>query len=243
MRLALLGLIVFISYTIQAMTGFGSIILAITFGSFVYPIKTMLPVLVLLDLILNLYIVLRYGEIADFGLLLRNIFPLMTAGAVVGLSILHTYAGNSRFLLGLLVTLLAIFELVNFNKKSGKSSGRIRPEVANAFLFTSGIVEGMYASGGPLVVYVLNKLGIGKSIFRSTLASLWVFMDLFLMGGYLFIGIAGRETWMTTLYLLPVVVLSLKLGEFLHFHIDEKKFRIVVLYILLIGGISILLGR
>ncbi len=241
MKLLLLGLIVFLSYTVQAMTGFGSIILAITFGSFFYPVKAMLPVLVMLDLILNLYIVWKYVKIADTALLFRKILPLMIAGAVVGLSILHAYAGNSKFLLGLLVTFLAIFELVNFYRKSDKSS--IRPEVANAFLFTSGVVEGMYASGGPLVVYVLNKLSIGKSVFRSTLALLWVLMDIFLMAGYLVMGIAGGSSFLATLILLPVVAFSLLWGEFFHFRVDERKFRLIVLYILLIGGLSILFGR
>ncbi len=241
MKLVLLGLIVFVSYTIQAMTGFGSIILAITFGSFFYPVKTMLPVLVLLDLMLNLYIVWKYVKIADKELLLKKILPLMIAGGVVGLSILHAYAGNSKVLLGLFVTILAVFELVNYYKRPLKSE--IRPEVANVFLFTSGVVEGMYASGGPLVVYVLNKLPIGKSVFRSTLALLWVLMDTFLFVGYLAMGIAGWRSFSTTLFLLPVVMLSLIWGEFFHFRVNEKKFKLVVLYILLIGGISILFGR
>jgi len=241
MKLLLLGLIVFLSYTVQAMTGFGSIILAITFGSFFYPVKTVLPVFVLLDLILNLYIVWKYVKIADTALLFRKILPLMIAGAVVGLSIFHAYAGNSKFLLGFLVTFLAIFELVNFYRKSDKVS--IRPEVANAFLFTSGVVEGMYASGGPLVVYVLNKLPISKSVFRSTLALLWVLMDVFLIAGYVVMGIVVKKSFLTVLILFPVVVFSLLWGEFFHFRVDERKFRLTVLYILLVGGLSILFGR
>jgi len=243
MKLAFLGLIIFFSYSLQAMTGFGSIVLAITFGSFFYPIKSMLPILVLLDLILNLYIAFKYGKIAKLGLLLKTVLPLIVAGAVVGLSILHSFAGNSKFLLGLLVTFLAIFELVNFYRNSEKSTGHIRPGIANVFLFASGVVEGMYASGGPLVVYVLNKLAIGKSVFRSTLALLWVFMDVFLMAGYLFMHMVGYKSLISTLYLLPVVVASLIIGEFLHFHVNERKFRVIVLYILLIGGLSIIFGR
>jgi len=243
MKLVFLGLIIFFSYSIQAMTGFGSIVLAITFGSFFYPIKSILPILVLLDLTLNLYIVFKYGKIAKLGLLLKTVLPLIIAGAVVGLSILHSFAVKSKFLLGLLVTFIAIFELVNFYRNSEKSPGYIKPGIANAFLFTAGIVEGMYASGGPLVVYVLNKLAIGKSVFRSTLALLWVFMDIFLIAGYLFIHMVGYKSLITAAYLLPVVVASLIVGEFLHFHVNEKKFRVIVLYILLIGGLSIILGK
>ena len=51
-----LALIVLISYSIQAMSGFGSTILALTLGVHLYPIEVLLPVLVPLDLLVNLYI-------------------------------------------------------------------------------------------------------------------------------------------------------------------------------------------
>ena len=55
-NLVWLALIVLISYSIQAMSGFGSTILALTLGVHLYPIEVLLPVLVPLDLLVNLYI-------------------------------------------------------------------------------------------------------------------------------------------------------------------------------------------
>jgi len=51
-----LVLIVLISFSIQAMSGFGSTIMALTLGVHLYPIEVLLPVLVPLDLLVNLYI-------------------------------------------------------------------------------------------------------------------------------------------------------------------------------------------
>jgi len=51
-----LALIVFFSYTTQAMSGFGSTILALTLGIHLYPIEVLLPVLVPLDMMVNLYL-------------------------------------------------------------------------------------------------------------------------------------------------------------------------------------------
>ncbi len=238
MEFVLLALIILFSYTIQAMTGFGSIILAVTFGSLFYPIKTILPVLVLLDLLLNIYIVAKHGEFVDFDLLFRRILPLMIAGAVVGFEIFKSYAGDSRVLLGILVVGLATFELVNFRKGVPAAKRQAPP-----LLFLAGVVEGMYASGGPLVVYVLNKLNKSKSTFRSTLSLLWIIMDILLLGGYVFIHILDVSVAFKTAILLPVVALSLFFGEQLHRRVDEVKFKLIVLYILLVGGISIILGR
>ncbi len=236
----ILGAIIFVSYTIQAMTGFGSIVLAITFGSFFYPIREILPVLVMLDLILNLYIILKHFSHVELELLFRKIIPLMFAGAVFGLSIFKTYAGGSKSLLGLVVSFLAIFELFNFYR--GKEE-RLRPGILNLFVFGSGVVEGMYASGGPLLVYVLNKLDLDKSSFRSTLALLWIVMDIFLVVAYVTMGISGYGKILKSLVFLPVVAVSLLTGELLHTKVNEKNFRLVVLYVLLIGGFSIITGR
>ncbi len=235
-----LGVIIFLSYTIQAMTGFGSIVLAITFGSFFFQIKEILPVLVMLDLFLNLYIIKKHSSHVEMELLLRKILPIMFAGAMVGLSIFKSIAAGSKRLLGIVVTFLALFELLNFYRRKME---KLRPEVVNLFVFGSGVVEGMYASGGPLLVYVLNKLDLNKSEFRSTLALLWIIMDIILIGAYAFIGILDFSDIVKTLVFLPIIALSLYLGEFLHASVNEEKFRLVVIYVLLIGGVSILTGR
>jgi uncharacterized membrane protein YfcA len=56
----LLALIVLLSYTTHALSGFGSMIIAITLGVRLYPIETLLPVLVPLDVLMNSYIVIRH---------------------------------------------------------------------------------------------------------------------------------------------------------------------------------------
>ena len=65
------ALIVLISYTTQAMSGFGSTILALTLGLHLYPINVLLPVLVPLDMIVYLYpdrLILDWGKIFFAGL-------------------------------------------------------------------------------------------------------------------------------------------------------------------------------
>jgi uncharacterized membrane protein YfcA len=82
-----LALIVLVSYTTQAMSGFGSTILALTLGIQLYPIETLLPVLVPLDMLVNLYLVTRhYGHI-NRPLLFRSILLPMGIGVLAGFSI------------------------------------------------------------------------------------------------------------------------------------------------------------
>ncbi len=230
--------IVFLSFTIQAMTGFGSIIIAVTLGSLFFPIKEILPVLVILDFLLNSYILSRYFREIDWGILFKKILPAMSVGFVIGQIIFNTVGADSKRLFGAVVTALAIFELYNFYRKNEKPLSSIS---AILFLFAAGIIHGIYASSGPLVVYVVGKLGIDRTTFRSTLDALWVLMDILLILSYAFSGILTTATLIQTLYILPVIVVGLMLGEYLHHRVNERMFRGVIFYLLLFTGISILI--
>jgi hypothetical protein len=60
-----LAFYVLIAYTTQAMTGFGSVIIAVTLGSNLYPLEFLLPIMVPLDVLLNTYIVGKYRKTVD----------------------------------------------------------------------------------------------------------------------------------------------------------------------------------
>ena len=89
-----LSLIVLISYTTQAMSGFGSTILALTLGIHLYPIDVLLPVLVPLDMIVNLYIVARHYRHISRPHLFRSILPAMGIGMTAGIIAYHHIEGN-----------------------------------------------------------------------------------------------------------------------------------------------------
>ncbi len=238
MRYLFLCLVILLSFSVQAMTGFGSIIIAVTLGSLFFPIKSILPILVVLDLSLNTYIIIRYNKNIDYALLTRKILPAMLVGLIIGQAVFNTLGAESKRPFGALIVFLSAFELYNFYRENDEklSSGK-----SLAFLVGAGIIHGIYASGGPLVVYVIGRLGMGRSIFRSTLGCLWVIMDAFLIGSYMLTGILNYHVALMTLFIAPVVIAGLVIGEVLHHKVNEKGFRLVIYYLLLFTGLSILI--
>jgi uncharacterized protein len=89
-----LAVIALVSYATQAMAGFGSTILALSLGVHLYPIDVLLPVLVPLDLIVNLYIVTRHHRHIDNSLLFRKILPAMGFGLVLGIIMFSSHPGR-----------------------------------------------------------------------------------------------------------------------------------------------------
>ena len=107
-----LASIVLISYTTQAMSGFGSTILALTLGVHLYPIDVLLPVLVPLDMLVNLYLVTRHYRHISRPHLFRSILPAMGFGLLAGIIAFQYIEGDLlKKLFGLLVILLSMREL------------------------------------------------------------------------------------------------------------------------------------
>jgi len=234
-----LTLIVLIAYITQAMTGFGSIIIAVTLGSHLYPIEFLLPTLVPADLLVNVYIVGKYRQDVDRELLARRILPLMGAGLLIGIGIFQFVHGALlRKTFGLLVTLLCSRELYGLLRSPGAAKALTRLQYA-ASVFAAGIAQGLFVSGGPLVVYAVGRLKLEKGSFRSTLSALWLLTNSVLTLSYIATGlltVANLRFWAS---LAPAVVIGTIVGEKLHDRVNEHHFRIIVFAILLVAGVSV----
>jgi uncharacterized membrane protein YfcA len=234
-----LTLIVLIAYITQAMTGFGSVIIAVTLGSHLYPIEFLLPTVVPADLLVNIYIVGKYRRDVDRGLLFRRIRPFMGAGLVIGMGVFQLVKGTLlKKIFGLVVTLLCSRELYGLlrSPKTAKALSRLKYA---ASVFAAGITQGLFASGGPLVVYAVSRLNLQKGNFRSTLSALWLLTNSILTLSYLATGLLTWTNLRFWAWLAPAVVIGTIIGERLHDRVNEHHFRIVVFAILLVAGVSV----
>ncbi len=237
-----LALIVLISYSIQAMSGFGSTILALTLGVHLYPIEVLLPVLVPLDLLVNLYIVTRHHQYLNLSLLSRKIIPAMGVGLLAGIMVFHFIEGDIlKKIFGILVIVLSSREL--YRLIGSKQNHSILSNLKSAvYIIAAGFIHGIYASGGPLLIYAVGRLNLSKSVFRSTLGAVWLIFSIILTVFYIISGILTADSLKLLLILLPVIVIGIMLGEWLHHQIDEYRFKIFVFAVLLFAGLSIIIA-
>lgn len=229
---------VLIAYTTQAMTGFGSVIIAVTLGSHLYPIERLLPVLVPLDVMLNSYIVSRYRREVDRTILFRKIVPLMGLGLLAGVVAFQFVQGTLlKRSFGLLVTILCVRELIRYARGT-EGAAALSRGAYTAWILAAGVIQGLFASGGPPVVYAVSGFRLPKTRFRSTLASLWLLTNSVLTTSYVATGRFTLDSLKLVAWLFPLVVLGLIVGERLHGLVDERRFRILVYLLLLVAGLS-----
>ena len=232
----------FLSYFSAAFAGFGGVIIVLTLGAHLYPIKWMLPILLPLTLIANAYIFVRHHKYIDTRVLFRRILPFMGTGLVIGFALFNLLHGELlRTLFGGLVILVAVRELINLIRGSQENSKTLPTWLSTGYIFIAGLIHGVYASGGPVLVYTVNKMQLEKSVFRSTLSMVWLSMNIFLTGSYAVAGKVNLESLKFSAYLLPPLIIGVLAGEALHQRIPERSFKITVFVLLLMSGIFITL--
>ena len=242
--LLLLGLILVLANTVEAVTGFGSTILALTFAAHLYGIDFLVPVLVPINVVLSIYLVARYHAAIDRRELLTRILPLAGAGLPIGYALFRVLGtGRLRHAYGAFVVAIAVFQLARLLARKNGEADSPRPGLARAagLLVAGGIMQGIYASGGPLVVLYAGRALGDKRAFRSTLSALWLVLNLVLVAGHAVGGTLNLHTLAASALLLPSLAVGLALGEWLHDRIDERRFRVVVFALLVLAGSSLLL--
>ena len=240
MSLALLALIVFAAYTVHTALGFGCHILAVTLGAQLFPLDLLLPVLVALNIPVTVYIAVRHRKNIDTATLWRRFLPFMVLGMPFGLALFLFAPGNLlKMAFGAFVVVLSVLELVRLKK--GPDASPVSPlsfPVGAATLLVAGVMQGLYATGGPMAVYFAGRqYRDDRSTFRATLSLLWLITDAVLLAGY---GFDGKITWqaaeMTGLLLVPLLV-GVFAGEWLHGRLNERTSTLVVYLLLTAAGL------
>lgn len=243
---ALLGFaaIMFAAYAVQTVTGFGSMLLAVTFGAHLLPIRDLVTLAVPVSLLQTGYIVARHRDGIRWRLLGLRVLPLMGLGMAGGYLLGRDLTGNwLKMAFGAMVLILAARELYLLwrTRKDATAGARPIPQGASvAAMLGAGVVHGIYATGGPLLVYAIGREGLPKREFRSTLSAVWIVLNLVLVAGFAAEGRYSESNAIDLLVLVPAVPLGLIVGEVLHHRVPERPFKIAVFTLLVAAAVSLL---
>ena len=239
-----LAMIVLAGLVIQTMTGFGFNVVAVTLGALLLPIKIWLPVVVALNLPMSAWVAWRNRDAIDWTLLLRQILPVMAVGFAVGVAAAFVLSGNwLRTSFGVLVVLLALRELLRLSGGVQAASGAVpQSRPARLWVLLAGLVQGLYASGGPLLVHALARMEIPRARFRATLMTIWFTLNLVLSIAYLSGGFWTVDMGLRAAGLVLLVPPGLWLGDWLHHHASERGFAVAVQLVLLAAGLALAFG-
>ena len=240
MKLFISAFIVFCTHLLEAITGFGSSVLALPFLNVTLGLRMAVQMLCVLSWIMALYIVIRSWKDLVWKEFLF-IVCYVALGLPVGMWIFD------KFPVAILCLILGTFmiavgicgEIATVKKNSPvPAMPAKRTFLMKLLLFGGGIIQGAFGSGGPFIVIYSAKALPDKRVFRVTLSLLWLSMNSIRLLSW---GISG-ELWNIELakclmWSFPVVIAGIIIGDHLHNKVSEHHFKIGVYAVLIISGI------
>ncbi len=229
--IVLVLLIFFVSTTIRSFFGFGDALLAMPLLTIVIGVKTAVPIVALVAIIIGLSILLKTWREINF----KQLIPLIVA-SIAGIPIGLIYLKDTsevivKLVLAIILISFSLYRLFRPNLLYLKSE-----RLSFIFGLFSGILGGAYNTNGPPIVLYGAMRRWEPSQFRSNLQGIFLPTNLFIATGHGLAGFWTEEAIILFFYCIPVVILSIILGSYLNKRIPAEKFvKLVDIFLIIIG--------
>jgi len=243
MSILLSGLVVFITHTLEAVTGFGCAVLAMPFVTALLGIQMGVMIITFLAWILALYFaVVKYRDIdwKQYGI----ITGFMLLGLPIGMYLFRRVdSSNLKTLLAIFILVVSTYQLYHLARKM-ETKAPLKAKASLPYyllLIGGGIIHGIFSSGGPLVVLYASRQLQDKAKFRATLCLLWVTLNTIIIATYLIEGSFTAPIAKTATLLVPFVLVGIIAGELIHDKVNERTFSLMVFGMLFLTAIFMLI--
>jgi len=230
LQLIVVGAVLFVAQVVYVVFGFGSGLIAVGALALVFSdMKDVVVLLLLVNLPAEAGIVLRsWREISwrRAGLLLAGIFVGIPVGTYVlqvgSPNIVLTTLGCFLCVVGVVFLVLPEGAQVRWPAWSAPPIGAI-----------SGVLSGLFGTGGPPLIIYYHLSGMSRHAFRGNMMALFLAMTFVRVPSYVISGLVTPVRFWSGLVLLPVALAGAWVGQRIHVTLSESTFR---------RGVSVLLA-
>ena len=229
-------IILFFSNVVQGITGFAGTVLAMPPSACLIGLDNAKVILNVMALISGLLIaIMNYKNIRWKELIKIIIF--MIIGMVVGIKICELVNSDNVLLTvyGIVIFIIALKNLILKNEVT------VHPSILLIVLLLSGIIHGMFVSGGALLVVYAVQVFKDKDEFRATIAPVWVVLNTYMAFSQYKSGLFTSSN--INLILLSIIPLFIAtwVGGKLSEKLDKNIFLNLTYILLILSGMSLIL--
>lgn len=230
--------IIFLGGVVQGTAGFGLALTTVPVLMLVLPHTLIPPVLVILGVVNNLFVLAETWH----SVRLRTVLPLILGGiACLPLGAwLLTSLDATVFKLGVgVVVLLAAGAMLSGWKLTLRPGWwRLAPVG-----MLSGLLGGATALSGPPVILFFAGSGEDKQSFRGNLIAYFILLNIASVVTFLAAGLLTREVLATSAAYLVPLLLGSALGVLIARRVSERHFRTAVLVLIICIGLSLVVSN
>lgn len=169
----------------------------------------------------------------------RNVAPFIIGGAAgvpIGTTLLaYTDPAYLRFGVGVLLILYSIYSLAKPALKPVRSGLALDLGIG----VLNGLLGGLTGLGGIIVTVWCQLRGLPKDVQRAIFQPVILAAQAMTTISLAFSGAYDHETIKLYLYGVPALAAGLLIGLKLYGHLDDAAFRKVILWLLLVSGLSL----
>ena len=230
-------LIVVVAYVIFGISGFGSTLVAVPLLAHLFPLKFVIPTMVVLDCLGSIGMGVKLRADVNRRELLP-LLPFMVIGMLTGAFLLLRLPAET--LLGALGVFVLIYGSMYVTGR--QPAFRIGRWAAVPIGVFAGTTSSMFGVGGPIYVMYLTARGSAPQAVRATVPVIFIFTTIARIAIFTVAGLFTLEVLYTAAALLPVMLFGMWLGH--HLHLNMTREQIVrVMGVLLVGSGGSLLVR
>ena len=241
----LYGIVTFFTQLIEAITGFGSSVMAMPFAIAI----TGSVIVARVPTTVHTWIYGGWVVTSDFKKILwRQYFTIMLfvlTGLPVGiLASRHLPDTALKIILAVFMIVVSINGIYKgfYHTSSDPASLLRHPRrwemaVFCVLLFLGGIIHGAFSSGGPLLIIYATIAIKEKGNFRATMCAVWLTLNTVVLIEWLLRGVFCEEGVIgLCLITTPFFLVGAFVGSLIHNRISAKSFTQLVYIILLLSG-------
>ena len=228
-------LVIVTAYVIFGISGFGSTLIAVPLLAHLFPIKFVIPMVVLLDCVGAISMGVRLRADVNRRELVP-LLPFLAVGLLIGAFLLLKLP--SEFLLGALGVIVVGYGL--FYASGRQPTLRVGRWAAPPVGVFAGITSSMFGVGGPIYVMYLAARGAAPEQIRATVPVIFIFTTIARIAIFFAAGLFTLQVLYTAAALLPIMVLGMWLGHRIHLNMSREQLVRVIGLLLFASGCSLL---
>jgi len=236
-QLVLVAAVLLVAQLVYVVLGFGSGLIAVGALAMILPdLHDAVVLLLLVNLPAELWVVCsswRRVQWAGVSLILVGV----GGGIPVGTAVLAM--AQPTIVLAVLGGFLVCAGLL-FSCLPAGHPRRLPALIAPAVGLVSGILTGLFGTGGPPLILYYRWANVDKATFRGCLMAIFLIMTVVRVPSYLVAGLVSVERLYSGLVMLPVTIVGVALGNRIHLELSEQTFRRLVCGVLVLIGVLLL---
>jgi uncharacterized membrane protein YfcA len=174
---------------------------------------------------------------------IRRLLPAALVGIAAGALAFGTLDERwLRVIVGVIAVVFVLQWVVGVARHRGRTPEPTRPGVLSGSFwgFLTGFTSTMAHAGGPPVSVYLLPQRLPPTIFVGTTVILFTAVNYTKLIPYAWLGQLRTENLLTSLVLLPLAPLGIRLGRWLHDRVDDVLFYRITYVLLLVTGVKLI---